>query len=56
MKLLTLVVLMFISSWLFAIAQKAGNAEVTALFAFLTVGLMIAIFVVALSRGGSRRR
>ena len=55
-KIVILVVLMFVSSSLFTMAGKAGYAPVEAFFAFMTVGLLIAIFVVALSRGESRRR
>ena len=56
MKIPILALLMFVSSGLFAIARKAGNAELEAFFAFMTVGLIIALFVAALSRGGSRRK
>ena len=56
MKIVILVVLMVVSSSLFTMTQKAGYREATAFFAFMTVGLLIAIPVVALSRGGSRRR
>lgn len=55
-KVLILVVLMFGAATAFGVAQRAGLAEVAAFFAFSMLGLLIAIPVVALSRGESRRR
>jgi hypothetical protein len=55
MKILVLVLLLIVSSSLFGMMQKAGYAQATAFFAFMTVGLLVAIPVVALSRRESRR-
>jgi len=55
MKVAILVLLMILSSSLFGMAQNAGNVQLAAFFAFMSVGLLIAIPVVALSRGRSRR-
>jgi hypothetical protein len=55
-KIVILVVLLIVSSSLFTLMQKTEYREVTAFFAVMTVGLLIAIAVVALSRGESRRR
>jgi hypothetical protein len=55
-KILILVVLFIACSSAFTALQKNGPAELTALFAFMTVGMFVAICVVASSRGNSRRR
>ena len=55
-KILILVLLMIGSSQAFVFSQKAGSPGVTNFFAFATVGLLIAIFIVALSRSESRHR
>ncbi len=49
-KILILVVLWLASSSLFAMARNGGHAQAAAFFAFVSVGLLIAIPVVALSR------
>ena len=54
--ILILVLLLILSSSLFTMMQQAGYPQATAFFAFMTVGLLIAIPVVALSRRESRRR
>ena len=56
MKILILVVLMIGSSQAFAFSRERDNPGVTNFFAFTTVGLLIAIFAVALSRDRTRRR
>ena len=55
-KILILVVLMFVCSTAFGVAEKAGRREVAAFFAFFAAGLLIAILGVALSRGSRSRR
>ena len=56
MRIVCLVLLMFLSSMVFGIAQKAGSAQVGAFFAFMTLGILVAIVFVALGRGQSQRR
>ncbi|HEX8521602.1 MAG TPA: hypothetical protein VF669_05040 [Tepidisphaeraceae bacterium] len=56
MKILILVLLLILSSSIFSALEKTGSAQAETFFAFTTVELLVAIVVVALSRGESRRR
>ena len=55
-KLLILVVLVFACSWAFGVARQAGLPQVGGFFAFMMLGLTIAIFVIGLSRDSSHGR
>ena len=55
LQVLMLIVLLMVPSSLFMATRDAGYPQATAFSAFLTVGLLIALFVVVLSRRDSRR-
>jgi len=54
-KVLILVLLLFCSTSVFGMADQGGSPQLKAFAAIMTVGVFIAIPVVALSRGTSRR-
>jgi hypothetical protein len=55
-KILILVGLLILCSSGFTMFQTNGAPQLAAFFALMTVGLLVAIIVVGLSRGESRRR